>query len=517
MKFTARILGLLLCLAFAHPATAQIKINALATGSVSGTYVTICDNLTSTYACTYNQVAAWFNGNLSLILPTQTGLGGDCLVTNGTTASWSPTCGSGGGSGTVNSGTSGQLAYYATTGIALSGLNLGANLAIVSGVLGTSQLAHIVTGTSYTIASTDAGELVQVCSSSAIAISYPNTLGSSFSVDFQNAPNPATSCTGTGTATITPTSGTINGGANLTVAYNTGCTISIIAGSTDMKASACTAVASGSGGPGSFTTLASTQVANLADGLTQASNASVDGLTLVDSTAATSGNQQFSPRLRLTGQGWKTTATAASEPVDWIIENQPVQGTTDPTSALVLSAQINGSGYTAAAFSFDSKNVFHFNTTGSISNNYVSFGGTTFSPGGIGAGIYYPSANTLGFAANGNGVGTWSSALLSLATPAISSGGTTFAVASGTGACATTGSLAGGPTAGKFICTGSTGASTVTLTLMGTLNAFVCYGRDVTTPTTVTQTGALSATSVTLTMTSVTANDVISFGCPISY
>lgn len=98
------------------------------------------------------------------------------------------------------------------------------------------------------------------------------------------------------------------------------------------------------------------------------------------------------------------------------------------------------------------------------------------------------------------------------------SNGTAFTVASGTGACATTSTLAGGPTSGHFTCTGSTGASTVTLTLITNAGtAEVCYGRDVTTPTTVTQTGAESVTSVTLTLTSVTANDVISFGCPIGY
>jgi hypothetical protein len=97
------------------------------------------------------------------------------------------------------------------------------------------------------------------------------------------------------------------------------------------------------------------------------------------------------------------------------------------------------------------------------------------------------------------------------------SAGTTFSVASGTGACATTGTIVGGAIAGNFTCTGTTGASTVTLTLPSVTHGYVCYGRDVTTPTALTQTGAISTTSVTLTMTSVSANDVIQFGCSISY
>lgn len=76
-----------------------------------------------------------------------------------------------------------------------------------------------------------------------------------------------------------------------------------------------------------------------------AANTSADGLILADTTTASSGNQQFSPRLRLTGQGWKTTSTAASQAVDWIVETQPVQGTTNPSSLLAFSSQVNGGGY----------------------------------------------------------------------------------------------------------------------------------------------------------------------------
>lgn len=74
---------------------------------------------------------------------------------------------------------------------------------------------------------------------------------------------------------------------------------------------------------------------------------SADGVMLINSTAAAVGAQQWSPRLRLTGQGWKTTATAASQAVDWIVENQPVQGAANPTTTLVFSSQVNGAGFAA--------------------------------------------------------------------------------------------------------------------------------------------------------------------------
>lgn len=44
-------------------------------------------------------------------------------------------CGTGGGSGTVNAGTAGQLGYYAANGTAVGGLNLGTNLSIIAGTL----------------------------------------------------------------------------------------------------------------------------------------------------------------------------------------------------------------------------------------------------------------------------------------------------------------------------------------------------------------------------------------------
>lgn len=127
---------------------------------------------------------------------------------------------------------------------------LGGNLLPTATGLTTGQLVNVQTGTAYTIAPTDAGKLVHVCNAGAIAISYPSTLGAGFSIDVQNAPNPVTACAGTGTATITPTSGTINGAATLPIPYNSGCTLSLVAG-TDIKVSACTALGvSGGVAPG---------------------------------------------------------------------------------------------------------------------------------------------------------------------------------------------------------------------------------------------------------------------------
>lgn len=72
---------------------------------------------------------------------------------------------------------------------------------------------------------------------------------------------------------------------------------------------------------------------------------SADGVILTNTTAAAAGAQQYSPRLRLTGAGWKTNATAASQVTDWIVENQPTQGAATPLNDLVFSSQVAAGGY----------------------------------------------------------------------------------------------------------------------------------------------------------------------------
>lgn len=68
-------------------------------------------------------------------------------------------------------------------------------------------------------------------------------------------------------------------------------------------------------------------------------------INLINSTAAASGVQQNSPTTIWTGQGWKTTATAASQSVSWAAYTQPVQGSANPTSNWILASSINGAAY----------------------------------------------------------------------------------------------------------------------------------------------------------------------------
>jgi hypothetical protein len=79
-------------------------------------------------------------------------------------------------------------------------------------------------------------------------------------------------------------------------------------------------------------------------------------------------------------------------------------------------------------------------------------------------------------------------------------GGTIFTLSSGTGGCATSGTLVGGSTAGSFQCTTTAGASTIVINLPTAKHGWVCAGNDVTDSLVFVQT-ASSATSCTISVT----------------
>ena len=119
-----------------------VRIYQIPSGTINGATVTFCDTLTQTFICSYTQVAAVVSTNLSTIqitgggtgattatgaldnlLPAQGAFAGDCLGTNGSSASWIA-CGSGGGgggSGTVTSVGLGMPAQFIVTGSPVTG------------------------------------------------------------------------------------------------------------------------------------------------------------------------------------------------------------------------------------------------------------------------------------------------------------------------------------------------------------------------------------------------------------
>lgn len=99
-------------------------------------------------------------------------------------------------------------------------------------------------------------------------------------------------------------------------------------------------------------------------GTTQVSTA---GIQLINSTVAAVNSQQISPPIIWSGQGWKTVATAASQPVDFMAHVVPIQGSSLATGEWRLHSQQNGGGFS---------NRFSVDTVGNIlaGNNITSAG-----------------------------------------------------------------------------------------------------------------------------------------------
>jgi hypothetical protein len=120
--------------------------------------------------------------------------------------------------------------------------------------------------------------------------------------------------------------------------------------------------------------------------LAPAANTATASLIFTDTTTASSGNQQYSPCAQFTGQGWKTTATAGSEEVDWQVCNVPVQGATAPSTNLNFYSQVNNGGYVLNGT---------INSSGQFIGQYTSYGVPVFA---------FSTSTTSGLGYNGSGV-----------------------------------------------------------------------------------------------------------------
>lgn len=108
--------------------------------------------------------------------------------------------------------------------------------------------------------------------------------------------------------------------------------------------------------------------------LASVGTAQTAGIRAVNSTAAAAGAQQYSPMITLEGQGWKTNATAASQSVNFALQNRPVQGAANPTGFLDVNVNVNNAGY-ATKLSFDSSGNIYFPTNGA---GLVSANGSSY-------------------------------------------------------------------------------------------------------------------------------------------
>lgn len=71
------------------------------------------------------------------------------------------------------------------------------------------------------------------------------------------------------------------------------------------------------------------------------------GLFLVNTTSAAAGAQQMSPAIRWRGNGWKTSATAESRPVDFRSYVYTYQGSANPNGMWFLESSVNNASYNA--------------------------------------------------------------------------------------------------------------------------------------------------------------------------
>jgi hypothetical protein len=99
-------------------------------------------------------------------------------------------------------------------------------------------------------------------------------------------------------------------------------------------------------------------------------------LTLANTTAAAAGAQQVSPSIVFEGQGWKTTATAASQTVRFRQNVLPVEGAANPSATWRLQSEINNSGTWTDSLSITTGATMTFGTRFEFKNgsNGMRFG-----------------------------------------------------------------------------------------------------------------------------------------------
>lgn len=126
------------------------------------------------------------------------------------------------------------------------------------------------------------------------------------------------------------------------------------------------------------------------------------GFFIRNTTAAAAGAQQMSPSIHWQGQGWRTTATAESRPVDFRAYVYTYQGSTNPNGMWFLDSSVNGGTYTQR---------FGVGLNGDL---YLSSGGSGTSgqvlqSGGANIASSWLTLNSIATAGLSNGSGTTAS------------------------------------------------------------------------------------------------------------
>lgn len=150
--------------------------------------------------------------------------------------------------------------------------------------------------------------------------------------------------------------------------------------------------------------VANTTTGALTQTLTTLGTSTAASVTLSNSTAAAAAAQQVSPALTLQGNGWKTTATAASQTMAFRLYTLPVQGTAAPSGTLVLNPVINGTPGTDT-MTITSAGVI---TLASAGGRIITGQGSDTSPAvsvSGGHGFFYDGSDAMGLSITS--VGRW--------------------------------------------------------------------------------------------------------------
>ena len=272
--------------------------------------------------------------------------------------------------------------------------------------------------------------------------------------------------------------------------------------------------------------------------LTQTGNGlaatSTDGLVLQNLTDATAGVPvQQSPRLRLRSNVWNTTAVAATNTDDWILESVPVSGTT-PSGLLKFGKSLNGGAYTYPV-TIDSAGsltaALSVNYSGNINGGSASLIGWS-GTSRIGAPVVGQFQFTNAAQTVGVGLDVATDAVLKVRTRAqtgyatvdasgynlggaIALTATAPTIASFAGSSPAATVTAGSTTAAFRIGVGGTApGATGTINLPTATTGWNCWVTDQTTPLDITRQTSSTTSSVGITSTIAwTANDILVGGC----
>ena len=510
----------------------------------------------------YNASGAF--GGLSIVPYTQGGTGLNTLGTAGQALIVNPGAtgivwgSAGSGSGTVNTGTFGQTAYYAGAGTAVSGtsaITLGTNtvtlgyaptitpftnaglvgvgtsgllnnltldntLAISGSVLGsTTTFNALGVATTYTVLASDMGKVLTSTNTSSLAVTLPQAgttgflTGQGFTIVNY----------GTGTVVVTPTISTINGASSLTLQqgqsasfYSNGTNwIAALGGSNAINATASTLNVTGNGA-------ASTSQLNIS-GIPYTGGSGTTTTPLI----------YISPSGTASVTNWDTTGTYlglnagsgfTGKLIGLHVNGGPNVFSVDQSGNVYLAGSLSFGGTASTLFggnvSIPSASSYQFanriamassganalELEGQTTFNQLQFGGTSSSYPSL-----YMNGTTVEFRTASNSADTPITAAQASLWAVVSTG--TKFTASG----CSNGTTVGGATAGKFTLGANSCSVVVTMngaTGVTSPNGWSCTANDETAPTVrISETASSTATATLTIPAGAGTSDVIDFSC----